>query len=155
MSARSERVFVDTNVLVYAHDSSAGGKHQRARELVEQLWATGGGCLSVQVLQELYVILTRKVATPLPADTARQILSGISRWRVHAPGPDDVLAAVDIHARLGISFWDAMVVQSAARLGCKRILTEDLAPGSVYQGVLAVDPFVPDSPGVGHAACVR
>lgn len=141
MSARSRRVFVDTNVLVYAHDSSAGAKHEKARALLEQLWASGDGCLSVQVLQELYVILTKKVPCPVSAETARQVVSNLSLWAVHSPGPDDVLAAVDLHARLGLSFWDAMIIQSAARLGAGQIVTEDLSPGRLYHGVLAVNPF--------------
>lgn len=141
MSGAPDRQFVDTNVLVYAHDTSAGTKHLRARALVEDLWASGAGCLSVQVLQEFYVAVTRKVAKPAAPAIARQIVKSLTNWTVHTPGVDDVLAAIDTQTRLGISFWDALIVQSASRLGCERIITEDLSHTAVYQGVKAVNPF--------------
>jgi predicted nucleic acid-binding protein len=141
MSGESDRQFVDTNILVYSHDTSAGAKHRVARALVEQLWASGAGCLSVQVLQEFYVAITQKVARPIAPVTARQIVKSLSNWTMHTPGTDDVLAAIDIHSRLGVSFWDALIIQSASRLGCGRIVTEDLNPGQIYQGIRAVSPF--------------
>lgn len=141
MSGGSDRQFVDTNILVYAHDTSAGAKHLRARALVQDLWASGTGCLSVQVLEELYVAITRKVAKPVAPPVARQVVKNLSSWTMHTPGADDVLAAIDIQARFGVSFWDALVVQSASRLGCRCILTEDLSHDRVYQGVRMVNPF--------------
>jgi hypothetical protein len=85
--------FVDTNVLIYAHDVSAGDKHIRSRELIEELWAAALGCLSVQVLQEFYVNVTEKVAQPLSSREAAQIVSDLSAWQVHrwrrgCPGGD-------------------------------------------------------------------
>src|SRR6202451_2782206 len=88
--------FVDTNVLVYAHDDSAGGKRDQARALVEQLWTARDGCLSVQVLQEFFVTVTRKIAKPLSAEAAKEIVADYSRWYVHVPAADDVLAAISI-----------------------------------------------------------
>ena len=85
------RRFVDTNVLVYAHDDSAGHKRDQARALIEQLWESRDGCLSVQVLQEFFVSVTRKIAKPLDADTAKEIIADLSRWRVHVPAADDVV----------------------------------------------------------------
>lgn len=141
MSARGEREFVDTNVLVYANDISAGIKREQARDLVARLWAQRAGCLSMQVLQELYVNLTRKVPQPLDGATASRIVSDLSQWQVHSPEPPDLLAAIEIHQRNQISFWDAMIVRSAARLGCVRIWSEDLNSGQFYEGIRVENPF--------------
>lgn len=141
MIARPTNSFVDTNVLVYANDKTAGHKRDTAKALVSQLWESGRGCLSVQVLQELFVTVTRKLPHPLDADTAGVMLSDFAHWQVHAPSPDDVLAAVDIHRRHGLSFWDAMILRSAGALGCEVLYTEDLNSGQVYDGVQAHNPF--------------
>ncbi len=137
------RRFVDTNVLVYAHDDSAGGKRDQARALVEQLWQSRDGCLSVQVLQEFFVTVTRKIAKPLDAETAKEIIADLSRWYVHVPAADDVLAAIGIHQRAGISFWDAMIVRSAAEIGCSVLYSEDLNASQEYSGVRVENPFQP------------
>jgi predicted nucleic acid-binding protein len=137
------RRFVDTNVLVYAHDESAGGKRDQARALVEQLWESRDGCLSVQVLQEFFVTVTRKIAKPLNAETAKEIVADYSRWYLHVPAADDVLAAIGIHQRAGISFWDAMIVRSAAEIGCDVLYSEDLNADQEYSGIRVENPFQP------------
>jgi predicted nucleic acid-binding protein len=137
------RRFVDTNVLVYAHDESAGGKRDQARALVEQLWESRDGCLSVQVLQEFFVTVTGKIAKPLNAETAKEIVADYSRWHLHVPAADDVLAAIGIHLRAGISFWDAMIVRSAAEIGCDVLYSEDLNAGQEYAGIRVENPFQP------------
>lgn len=137
------RRFVDTNILLYAHDDSAGDKRDQARALVEQLWESREGCLSVQVLQEFFVNVTRKIAKPLDAGAAKEIVADFSRWYLHVPGADDVLAAIGIHQRTGISFWDAMIVRSAAEIGCAVLYSEDLNAGQEYSGVLVENPFQP------------
>lgn len=134
------RAFVDSNVLVYAHDTSAGTKRNTAAALVEGLWESGHGCVSIQVLQELFVNLTRKLPRPLDTDAAANIVEDIARWSLHAPDAEDVLAAIRIHQRYGISFGDAMIVRSAAALGCETLLSEDLNAGQGYDGVLVVNP---------------
>ena len=119
------------------------GKRDQARELVEQLWAARDGCLSVQVLQEFFVTVTRKIAKPLNAETAKEIVADYSRWHLHVPAADDVLAAIGIHQRTGISFWDAMIVRSAAEIGCEVLYSEDLNVGQEYSGVRVENPFQP------------
>jgi predicted nucleic acid-binding protein len=133
--------FVDTNVLVYAHDITAGEKRDRARSLLAGLWESAEGRLSVQVLQEFFVNVTRKIPRPLDADAAVAILAAYSRWDVHSPGPEDVLGAIAIHRREGVSFWDAMILWSAAALGCGTLYSEDLNPGQRYKGVQVRNPF--------------
>ena len=135
------RSFVDTNVLVYAHDSSAGEKHVQARNLIRDLWQSGEGCLSVQVLQEFFVNVTQKVARPLTPDEAASRIANLSVWHVHRPGPEDVLDAIRLQGRYQISFWDAMIVASAIQLGCERLWSEDLSAGHVYGTVRVVSPF--------------
>jgi predicted nucleic acid-binding protein len=141
MSETRTPQFVDTNVLVYAHDLSAGEKHTRARDLVRELWQSGEGCLSVQVLQEFYVSITRKVARPLAPDVAARIIGDLAAWRVHCPGVEDVLDAIRLQGRYQISFWDAMILVSAIQLGCQSIWSEDLNVGQVYDTVRVLNPI--------------
>jgi predicted nucleic acid-binding protein len=140
---RAERVlqFVDSNILIYAYDVTAGAKHEQARALVTELWESRCGCLSIQVLQEFYVTVTRKVARPLAADVATAVVADLAAWRVHAPIVEDVNQAIAIHRRYAISFWDALIVRSAAQLGCATLWSEDLSAGQVYEGVRANNPF--------------
>jgi predicted nucleic acid-binding protein len=137
----ANRQFVDTNILVYAHDTSAGGKHERARALIEQLWATRDGCLSVQIMQEFFVTVTRKISKPLDVAVAKEIIADLSRWYVHVPAADDVLGAIGLHQRTGISFLDAMMVRSAVEIGCDVIYSEDLNHGQLYDGARVENPF--------------
>ena len=137
----SAKPFLDTNILVYAHDTTAGEKHARARDLTARLWREGGGCLSIQVLQELYVTLVRKVEDVTP-ETARELVESYTHWRLHRPTGRDVVAAIDLHQRQQVSFWDAMVVRSAATLGCERLYSEDLNAGQSLAGVRVVNPFL-------------
>ncbi|OFW06900.1 MAG: hypothetical protein A3H96_14680 [Acidobacteria bacterium RIFCSPLOWO2_02_FULL_67_36] len=141
MSADPARAFVDANVLVYAFDASAGRKKIAAERLLAGLWETGTGCLSVQVLQEFFVAVTRKVPAPLSVDDAADRVREFGTWRVFAPGPDDVLAAIALHKQTKLAFWDAMVVHAAAESGCDVLWTEDLHDGQVLRGVRVRNPF--------------
>jgi len=140
-AAERERQFVDTNVLVYAHDATAGAKTGRAAKLLDDLWESGEGCLSLQVLQEFFVNITRKVSKPLPRSAAANIIEKLGSWTTHSPTTKDLLAAIEIHGRRRISLWDALVVRSASRLGCKILWTEDLKDGETYEGVRVRNPF--------------
>lgn len=141
MSDEPVLAFIDTNILVYAHDRSAGEKHQVARDLLREMWETGNGCLSVQVLQEFYVTVTRKVARPLSIEDTAEIIRDLSFWRVYAPSTEDVLGAIDIQRHYQVSFWDAMMIHSAKCLSCKVIWSEDLSDGQVYENVQPKNPF--------------
>lgn len=143
MSADPGRAFVDSNVLVYAHDSHGGSKRGRALELLDRLWVDRTGCVSIQVLQEFFVTVTRKLPAPVDSASARAAVEDFTRWRLHEPGAGDVVAAIELHEQARIAFWDAMIVHSASVLGCEVIYTEDLNAGQRYDGVLALDPFAP------------
>jgi predicted nucleic acid-binding protein len=133
--------FIDTNILVYAHDISAGVKHQDAVSLIEGLWNSRQGCLSIQVLQEFCVNVTRKLKEPTSHEGIVESIAELANWRVHAPNAQDVLSAIAIHRRYNISFWDAMVIRSAQQLGCAIVWSEDLNAGQVYGDVLVRNPF--------------
>ena len=142
MSADAERQFIDANVLVYAYDASAGRKKGAAERLLARLWETGTGYLSVQVLQEFFVTVTRKVAEPLSADEASERIRELAAWKVFTPNAEDVLRAIALHKQSTIEFWDAMVVHAAAELGCDVLWTEDLNDGQEIRGVRIRNPFV-------------
>lgn len=142
MTGDSDPRFVDSNVLVYAHDLDAGDKHELAQALVRDLWESGRGRLSIQVLQEFFVTVTRRIPNPLDSDEAAEAVEDFAQWTVHAPVPEDVLDAIAIHRCYGISFWDAMIVNSASKLGCRTVYSEDLNAGQRYGGVRVVNPLV-------------
>ena len=133
--------FVDTNVLLYAYDADAGDRHAAAFAMMDRLWREHRGALSIQVLQEFYVNVTRKAATPLGPDSAAERLQSLARWRVHSPLADDVVAAARWSTRYQLSFWDAMIVRSAAELRCDTLWTEGLSDGQVIEGVRLANPF--------------
>lgn len=135
--------FVDTNILLYAYDATAGEKHEMSQALVDRLWRERRGAISVQVLQEFYFNATRKVAKTIGAGVAIDRLNSLSRWRVHSPLADDVVAAAMLSSRHQLSFWDAMIVRSAAELRCDTLWTEDLNDGQVIEGVRLANPFSP------------
>ena len=141
MSEPRNLEFVDTNVLIYAHDVSAGQKHARAQELIRRLWESREGSLSIQVLQEFYVRATQKVAKPLVSEEAAQIVAALSAWEVHCPDVEDILDAIRLQDHYQTSFWDAMIIASAIQLGCHTIWSEDLNPGQVYDRVTVRRPF--------------
>jgi predicted nucleic acid-binding protein len=138
----TRKYFVDTNILIYAHDRSAGAKHDRARQLIERLWATGEGVLSTQVLQELCINLRRKVARPLPIEEVRQLIQDYLSWEVVVNAQESVLQALEIEVRYKISFWDALVLQAAERSGAAVLYSEDLAAGQHYGAIQVVNPLV-------------
>jgi predicted nucleic acid-binding protein len=136
------KIFVDTNVLIYAYDVSAGVKHLRAMELVTELWKMRTGLVSTQVLQEFYVTATRKIARPLESSFARQIVADFSRWEVITIEPKTILAAIDLQRDHLLSFWDAMIVTTAANGSAEILFTEDLNHGQVISGVTVQNPFL-------------
>lgn len=138
----TERVFVDTNVLIYAHDLDAGLKHDRAAAILSDLWEKENGIVSVQVLQEFYVNVTRKISAPLTPALARGVIRNYLAWQIAPNDPSTVLSASEIAERNHISFWDALIVASASNAGADRILSEDLNHGQMIEGVVIENPFL-------------
>lgn len=137
----SDKYFIDTNILVYAHDRSAGLKHQRAQALIESLWESGQGVLSTQVLQELCINLRRKIPKPLPVDEVRQLVRDYSTWEVVNNSPQSILDALDVEVRYRTSFWDALIVQAAEAAGASILYSEDLASGQKYSSLRVINPL--------------
>ncbi len=142
MSYMSDKYFVDTNILVYAHERSAGVKQQRAKQLLVQLWNSGNGVLSTQVLQELCINLRRKAGNPLSIDEVRLLIRNYSTWEVVANTPASVLKALDIETRFKISFWDALIIQAAEEAGASVLYSEDLAAAQFYGAIQVVNPLI-------------
>lgn len=138
----SDKVFVDTNVLVYAHDLDAGRRHDIAARLVSELWETRAAVISTQVLQEFYVNATRKIPSPLPRATTREIIRTYASWQTELVGTSEIEAASEIEERHQLSFWDALIVATARKGGASRVLTEDMNAGQVISGVRIENPFL-------------
>jgi predicted nucleic acid-binding protein len=137
----SDKFFVDTNILMYAHDASAGAKHERAKAVVEELWRDRTGIVSTQVLQELAVNLRRKAGRPLDAKATREIISDYLTWHVVVNGGESILEALDIETRYQMSFWDALVLQAAQASGAEVLYSEDLSDGQAYGSVRVINPL--------------
>jgi predicted nucleic acid-binding protein len=137
--------FVDTNVLVYAHDATEAEKQPVARAALELLWAERTGVLSTQVLQEFYAVVTRKLVEPMARSQARATIEAYSAWPVVIMDPDLILAATQVEESHQLSFWDALIVESARVGGATRLLTEDMQTGRVIEGIRIENPFL------GHA----
>jgi predicted nucleic acid-binding protein len=137
----SAKCFVDTNILVYAHDASAGPKHDRARELVEGLWQSRAGVVSTQVLQELSVNVRKKALKPLGLEATRELVSDYLAWHVVVNDGDAVVAALDLEKRYRLSFWDALIIHAAQVGGAEVLYSEDLSDGQRYGDVRVVNPL--------------
>lgn len=137
MSARS---FFDTNVLVYSDDKAFPAKQRRAVELVAEHRRAGTGVVSLQVLQEYFVTVTRKLG--IDAAVARRKVELLAEFDVAAPDVADILASIDLHRLRGLSFWDALILRAAKQAGCRVLLTEDLQGQQEIDGVRVVNPFV-------------
>ena len=133
--------FVDTNLLVYAEDRDAKAKHAIARDLVLEIWNARDGVLSVQVLQEFYVNVTRKLKKPLTAARALEIVQEYLSWSVVENTGSLLVDAVRLQQKAQLSFWDALIVQAAIAAGCERLYSEDLNAGQRFGSVLIVNPF--------------
>jgi|SRR5208282_3676562 len=136
----SDRTFIDTNVLIYAHDVDAKSKHQVAKSVLAELWRQRTGVLSSQVLQEFYVNVTRKIAVPLSKPVARMVVNSYAIWCVETT-PAEISSAFRIEDESRIGFWDALIVASAAKCGASRILSEDLNAGQTITGIRIENPF--------------
>jgi predicted nucleic acid-binding protein len=136
-----DKVFLDTNIIVYAHDRSSGDKHAVAREIMDYLWENRKGVLSVQVLQEFFVCVTRKIIKPLLIKNARVILEYLSTWDVVANDKYITLKAIDIQERYRFSFWDSLIIQAAIHGQARMLLSEDLPDSQVVKDLKILNPF--------------
>jgi len=136
----SDKCFVDTNILFYAHDRTAGLKHERAKRLVNDLWESGAGVLSTQVLQE-FCATVRRVDRSRPIEDLQRLIQDFSSWEIVVNTRESILAALEIEARHQISFWDALIVHAAQSCGASTLYSEDLNTGQAYGSVRVVNPL--------------
>lgn len=133
--------FVDTNILIYAHDTHEPDKQRVAAGLLAELWASDDGVLSAQVLQEFYNAATRKLQRPLPRNTARELVSDYSHWRRVDTDPLLIVSASRLEEQHSLAFWDALIVEAAIRSGASRLLSEDMQHGRRFGELLIENPF--------------
>ena len=131
--------FIDTNILVYAHDGGTGAKHERSVELLKRLFEDGEGGLSTQVLVEFYAVAMKKLR--MNSEEAEEVIKDLSSWSIHRPVHADVLRAARLHRRYKTSWWDALIINSAIELGCSILWSEDLKNGQRYDTVRVRNPF--------------
>jgi predicted nucleic acid-binding protein len=135
----SVRSFFDTNVLIYADDKAAPAKQRRAIDLVAEHRRARTGVVSMQVLQEYFVTVTKKLR--LDPSIARRKVELLAEFDVAAPEVADILAAIDLHRLHGFSFWDALVLRAAKQAGCSVVFSEDMQNARAIDGVEIVNPF--------------
>jgi len=134
-----ERVFLDTNVLIYADDLDAGDKRARARELLGSVLEHRVGVISTQVMQEYFSVATRKLGIEAAAAGRRlELLATLDVVRLDVPL---ILSAVDLVRLHDVAFWDALIVRAAQAAGCRVLLTEDLQHGRTFEVLRVENPF--------------
>ena len=135
------KVFLDANILVYAHDISAGTKHDVARDMMAGLWKRGGGVLSTQVLQEFYVNVTQKLPKPIDVSVAQKVIGDLLSWEVVVNDGKSILNAIVLQKRYKYSFWDSLIIHAALQVGATVLMTEDLSTGQKIKGMTIENPF--------------
>lgn len=136
-----DKVFLDTNIIVYAYDKHEPEKMEKARLLLKSGIAEESAVLSSQVLGEFFVVVTRRINKPLSADEAMEIIDLLSVLPVAEIDLSLVRRAVGTCKEYGISYWDSLIVAAAGRAGCRKILSEDLNNGQSYNGIVVENPF--------------
>ena len=136
----NDKTFIDTNVLIYGHNVDAKAKHEAAKHVLHELWNSRSGVLSMQVLQEFYVNVTRKIPRPISRASARLVVNTYTIWCVETT-PSEISKAFQIEDESRLGFWDALIVAAAIKSGAHRILSEDLNTGQTISGVRIENPF--------------
>lgn len=137
----NDRVFVDTNILVYAHDPATGTKYVRARAAMNELWPARRGVLSTQVLQEFAFTLRRRISPPLSERETAEWIVEYMAWDVVTNTPESVLRALQLESQFQVSFWDALILQAAEKAGAPILYSEDFSDGQAYGSVRVVNPL--------------
>jgi predicted nucleic acid-binding protein len=133
--------FVDTNILLYAHDRDAGPKRVAAAQLLATLWEERRGIVSPQVLQEFLVNALRKLKTPLNLAQARDIVRSYGLWVTHDASVAHILRGLELMELTGYSFWDSQIIASAEAAGAETLYSEDMQDGQSIAGLTIRNPF--------------
>ena len=140
-AAPSNGVFVDTNVLLYVYDDADLHKQARSREWMRHCWEARIGRLSTQVLNEFYVNARKRFAATIAPGDARAEVRRLQQWNPWQIDHATIETAWAVESRLGISYWDALMVSAAQHMGCRWLLTEDLPHGQKIDLLTVVNPF--------------
>ena len=135
----NERTFLDTNILLYAEDARVPAKQERAREVIAALVTDRSAVISTQVLQEFFVIATKKLK--LTAEAAQDSVATYAQLDVVIVQPALITSAIQLHRLHAISFWDALIVRAAADAGCTKLLSEDLQHQRAFDSLVIENPF--------------
>ena len=135
----STKVFLDSNILVYAHDAASPDKQRLSRDVIAQLADSGSGVISTQVMQEFFVASTRRLGVPPLA--AKAVLKTLNVFEIVQVSPELIHDAIDCALLNSLSFWDSLILSAAASAGCNSVYTEDLNDGQVILGVEIKNPF--------------
>lgn len=136
-----DKTFVDTNIIIYAYDVTAGKKHKTAGNILADLWNSGLGVISTQVLQEFFVNVVQKIPKPIGKKQAKEIVRDFLKWHVVVNTGNSIIEAIDISLKFGYSFWDSMIIEAAITGGAVALISEDLQEGQVISGVTIRNPF--------------
>ena len=136
-----QRVFLDTNVLVYLFDADDPAKQRRVQNLLSNRELRAQVILSTQVLQEFYVCVTRKLATPLDLEEAFQAVQDLTAFPVVQIDPSLILLAIQRSRKAKVSFWDALILEAALGAGVTLLYSEDFQDGAVFGGLRIANPF--------------
>lgn len=137
----ADKVFIDTNVLVYAYDTHDIAKQARAQAVVTDAMSNETGVVSTQVLGEFFCVVTRRIPAPLDNDQARAIINDLSVMDIVEIDLPMINRAIELLGKHQLSYWDALIVSAAERAGCTKLLSEDLQTGQMLAGVRVVNPF--------------
>jgi predicted nucleic acid-binding protein len=135
------KTFLDTNILVYAHDQGSGEKQKIAKEIVKKLWVERTGVLSTQVLQEFFYIVTKKLKDPLNWAKAKEVVERLLNWQVMVNDGGSILGAIEIQKKYKYSFWDSLILQAAISAKTEILLSEDLQEGQQINSLKIINPF--------------
>lgn len=142
MSDNSDNIFVDTNIIVYCFDDANQVKKRKSIEIMEDLWDSQKGVLSLQVLKEFFVTVTRKLVNKMDFNDAKKVVYDLMTWNLFIDTKTSFIKAIEIVERYGFSIWDASVLTSAIMSNCGIIYTEDLQNNQIIEGVRVVNPFI-------------
>ena len=140
-SSMNGKIFIDTNVLIYAHDLDAGKKHTTAVKIIKDIWESKNGVISTQVLQEFYVRVTSKIPLPLSLASAREIVKDFLKWKPIIIDGESILKAIEIQSHYRYSFWDSLILSAAQAGGASLLYSEDFQHGQIIAGVRIINPF--------------
>lgn len=137
----SDKVFFDTNVIVYAHDLGSPEKRAKSQTLIFDSLRGGYGVISAQVLSEFFVTITKKIKEPMTAVQARKELVLLSTMETVDIDSTLVIRAIDMQERWKLNYWDALILSSAERAGCSTVYSEDLSQDQSYGSITVHNPY--------------